>query len=145
MLQLRSFSTFCICLSLNNYSLTCRVTLSYVLYMPEYVMIYIENSLSDIKNSDIFRHIHILSRNIQSCLGISRTLCNSFISRTLPYSESWHIYNPKYIQKSVKTYSNIFRMLRNACIARSLPYSKLWHIQNFGKFRIQAIFKILLI
>ena len=34
-----------------------------------------------------FRHIQACSRPIQTYCGIFRTLCNSFIFRTLPYSE----------------------------------------------------------
>ena len=74
--------------------------------------------------SNIFRHIHVLFRHIHPYCGISRTLyspCNS---------ESWHIWNPRYIQNSVKVYSGVFRMLCNACILKTLPYSELCHIQK---------------
>ena len=40
-------------------------------------------------NSDIFRHIHILFRDIQSYCDIIRTLFNSSLFRTLPRSESY--------------------------------------------------------
>ena len=63
-----------------------------------------ETLLSIIKNSAIFRHIHILLRNIQPYCGIFRTLHNCCIFRSLAYSEpkiyselcqgiSWHIQN----------------------------------------------------
>ena len=74
-LHLRSLTWSWIHLSLNKYSLTCRVTFCYVYYSK-------------------FRHIQAHSRPIryiQLYGGIFRTLCNSCIFRTLPYSESWHI------------------------------------------------------
>ena len=92
-LHLRSLTVFWIRLSLNKYSLTCRVTSRYSWY--------IFRTLSIIVNSDIFRNIHVLFRHIQLYSGIFRTLCSSFIFRTLSYSESWHIYNIRYIQNSV--------------------------------------------
>ena len=63
-----------------------------------------EALLSIIKNWDIFRHIHILLRNIQPYCGIFRTLHNCCIFRSLAYSEPklyselcqgifWHIQN----------------------------------------------------
>ena len=69
MLHLRSLTRFWICLSVHRYSLTFRVTSRYIFW-------YIFRTLSIIVNSDC---------------GIFRTLCNSGISWTLPYSESWHI------------------------------------------------------
>ena len=63
-----------------------------------------ETLVSIIKNSAIFRHIHILLRNIQPYCGIFRTLHNCCIFRSLAYSEpkiyselcqsiSWYIQN----------------------------------------------------
>ena len=63
-----------------------------------------ETLVSIIKNSAIFRHIHILLRNIQPYCGIFRTLHNCCIFRSLAYLEpkiyselcqsiSWHIQN----------------------------------------------------
>ena len=101
-------------------------------------------TLSIIVNSDIFSHIHILLRHFLPCHGICRTLCSSCIFRTLSYSESWHIYNPTYIQNSVKVYSGIFRILCNARMLSTLPYLELCHIQNFGIFLTRGIFRILL-
>ena len=89
MLQLRSFSTFCICLSLNNYSLTCRVTLSYVLYMPEYVMIYIENSLSLILKIQTYSGIFTFYPEI-----FSHVLAYLEPYVTLSYPGPCHIQNP---------------------------------------------------
>ena len=74
-----------ICLSLSKYSLdTCRVTLHCVLW----------DTYSDpclLLKIQTFGHVQGLLRHIQQYCGISRTLCNSCIFRTLPYSESWHI------------------------------------------------------
>ena len=69
----------------------------------------------------MFRYIHVLLRHIQLYCGIFRTL---------PYSEYWHIQNPRYIQNSAKEHSGIFRTLCNARILKTLPYSELWHIQD---------------
>ena len=81
-LHLRSFTGFWISLSLNKYSLTWRVTSSYVL----------SDTHSDtFINSDIFRYICVLFRHIQPHCGIFRNLCDSCIFRNLPYSESWDI------------------------------------------------------
>ena len=60
-----------------------------------------------------------------------RTLCNSCIFRTLPYSESWNVQNTS---KSVKVYSAMFRTLCNDRILRTWSYSELCHIPNFGIF-----------
>ena len=82
---------------------------------------HIFRTLSIIVNSDIFRHIHVLLRHIQLYYGIFRTLL---------HSESWQIYNLRYNQTSVKTYSGIFRTL---CIESPA---------NFGIFRTLGIFRI---
>ena len=69
-----------------------------------YSIIHIQTP-SIIANSDIFRHIHVSylamlrhisnPRHIQNPVkaypSIFTTLCNTRISRTLPYSEFWHI------------------------------------------------------
>ena len=89
-------------------------------------------TLSIIVYSDTFRHISVLFGHIQPYCDIFKTLCNSCIFRTLPYSESWHIKNPRYTQNSVKAYSGIFRTLCNIHIFRTC------HIQNFLIFRILA-------
>ena len=52
-------------------------------------------TLSIIINSETFRYIHILIRNIQRYWGTFRTLSNPCIFRTLPYSEFWQIWNPR--------------------------------------------------
>ena len=93
----------------------------------------------------IFRHIYVLFRHIQAYCGISRALCNSYIFRILPYSESWHIQNPRYIQNSVKAYCGIFRTLCYIRMLRTLSSSDLCHIQNFGIFRTRGVFRILFI
>ena len=85
-LRFGSLTRFWICLFLQKYSLTCRVTSRYILLNA-----YIFRTLSIIVNSDIFRHIHVLFRQIQSYCGIFTSLCNSYIFRTQPFSESWHI------------------------------------------------------
>ena len=66
-------------------------------------------------------------------------------SKTLSYSKSWHIYNPRCIQNSFKTYFDIFKTLCNTRILRPLLYSERCPIQNFGIFRTRGIFKILFI
>ena len=86
-LHLRSFTWFWICLSLNKYSSTCRVTSHEWLCTVWYIF----RTLSIIVNLDIFRHIHVISRHIQPYCGMVRTPRNSCIFRTLPYSEFWHI------------------------------------------------------
>ena len=88
--------------------------------------------------SGIFRHIHVLFRHIQPYCGIFKTMCNSCIFKTLPYSESWHILDPKYIQSSVKAYSGIFSRLCNPHILENLLYSELCHIQNFGNEKLEV-------
>ena len=65
--------------------------------------------------------------------------CVTCIFRILPYSESWHILNLRYIRNSVKAYSDIFRTLCNARISKTLTYSELGHIQNFSIFRTPDI------
>ena len=77
-----------------------------------------------------FRHIHVLFRYIQPHCHVFRTMYNTCIFRNLPYSESWHTYNARYIQNSVKEYSDIFRTLCNACIFRIMLYSKFWHSED---------------
>ena len=76
--------------------------------------------------------------HIQPYCDIFRTLYNSCIFRTLPYTESWHIENTRFIQNSVKAY---FGTLCNAHTLRTLPYSELCHIQNFATFRTRDIFR----
>ena len=93
---------------------------------------YISRTLHIMENSDIIRHIHVMLRHIQIYHSIFRTLCNSCSFRTLPYSESWHIENSRYIQNSVKVYSK-------RCV--TLAYWASWHIQNFGIFMTRGIFK----
>ena len=91
--------------SLNEYSLTCRVTPSYVLYDTY------GNSVCYYK----FRHIQLYSRPIQTYSAILRRIQNplqSLYIQTFPYSESWHIWNLRYIQNSVKPYSGIFRHIQ---------------------------------
>ena len=48
---------------------------------------------------------------------------------TLAYSDSWHIYNPRNIQNSVKAYSGLFRSLCNACMWRT-RHLEFWHIYD---------------
>ena len=129
----------CVLNTFDKYSSTCRVTSRYVLYY----------TYSDIiVNSDKFRHIHVLFRHIQPNCDIFRTLCNFSIFRVLPYSESYHIQNPRYIQNSVRAYSRIFRIFRmlcNARILRTLSYSEFCHIQNFDVFTTRGIYRIMFI
>ena len=68
-----------------------------------------------IVNSDIFRHIHILFRHIQLNGGIFRTLCNSYIFRTL--------------SRHFLAYSECFV---------TLTYWESCHIQNFAMFKTLA-------
>ena len=79
---------------------------------------------SIIKNSDIFRHIHIPFIHFQLYCSIFKTLCNLDIQTCGIFTTL------RYIQNSVKAYSGIFR----CCIMLAL-----WeycHIQNFAMFRI---------
>ena len=109
------------------------------------VVWYLFRTLSIIENSDILKHIHVLFKHIQQSCSIFRTLCHSCILRTVPYSKSWHIQNPRYIQNCVKAYSGIFSRLCNARILKTWSYSQLFHIQNVSKFRTRGIFRILFI
>ena len=92
----------------------------------------ISRTLSFIVNSDISRHIHVLFRHIELYFGIFRSLSNSYIFRTLPYSKSWNIWNVRYNQNPFTTCFGIFRKLCNPRILRS------HHLQNFAIFRILA-------
>ena len=69
-----------------------------------YCMIH-TRTLSVIINLDIFSYI-------QPYCGVFRILCSPCMFKTLPYSESWHIWNPRYTQNSVKPYSGIFRHIQ---------------------------------
>ena len=94
-------------------------------------MIHIQNPVYYCK----FRHVQAYSRllrHIQPYCGIFKTLRNSCIFRTLPYSETWHIQNTRYIHNSLKLCSGIFRTLCNARILTPC------HVQNFAIFRILA-------
>ena len=84
---LRSWTGLWIRSSLNKYSLAWRMTSRYVLYLT-YTEPY--RTLS-IVNSDIFRRIHVLLRHIEPCRDVFRNLSYSYIFRTLPFSESWHV------------------------------------------------------
>ena len=107
-LHLRTWTGFWIHISLNKYSLTCRVISRYVFY-EAYSELFV--------NPDIFRDINALLRHIQPYCGILRTLRNSCIFRILWY------WNLRYIQNSVNAYSGIFRTLCNC------------HIDSFAIFR----------
>ena len=131
-LHLRSLTGFWIGLSLNKYSLTCRVTSRYALYDT-----YSEPSL--LLYIHTFRHIHVIFRHFQSYCGIFRTLCNSCISRPC------HIQNPGTFRTQ-----DIFRTLSRHVLVYweryvTLAYWEPFHIQNFGIFRTQGIFRILFI
>ena len=91
---------------------------------------YIFRTLSINENSDIFRHIHVLFRPIQPYGGIFKTLCSSWIFRTLPYSESWHKYIFRTLSKHILAYSL-------GCV--TLAFWKNCFIQNFAIFRISAL------
>ena len=56
-----------------------------------------------------FRHIQAHSRSIQTYRHgvVYLEPCVVHIFRTLPYSESWHIQNPRYIQNSAMAYTDI--------------------------------------
>ena len=115
------------------------------IFTLQYVVLqYILGLMSGIQIMN-FRHIHILFRYIQPYCSTFRTLRNSCVFRTLPYSIFWYIQNPRYVQNSVKAYSGIFIRLCKARILKTLPEPELCHIQNFGKFRTRGIFKILFI
>ena len=77
-----------------------------------------------------FRHIHVLFRPIQPYGGIFKTLCSSWIFRTLPYSESWHKYIFRTLSKHILAYSV-------GCV--TLAFWKNCFIQNFAIFRISAL------
>ena len=131
----RSLTGFWICLSLINFYSDPALCIIWYIFRTLFIIV----------NSDIFNHIHALFRHIQPYCGIFRTLCNSCIFKTLSYSKSWHIYNPRCIQNSFKTYFDIFKTLCNTRILRPLLYSERCPIQNFGIFRTRGIFKILFI
>ena len=79
-----------------------------------------------------FRHWCIL-RHIQPYCGIFRTLCNSCIFRTMPYSKSWHIENEETF-RTLSRHILSFRTLCNVHILRTLRYSTICCIQNFGAY-----------
>ena len=92
-------------------------------------MWWIFRTLFIIKYSDVFRHIYVLFRNIQTFCGIFRTLA---------YSDPCHIQNPGIFRTQ-----GIFRTLSRHTLAYSerfvrLAYWEPCHIQNFGIFRILA-------
>ena len=103
-----------------------------------YCMIHIQNPVCYCK----FRHIQAYSRPIQTYsailwCGMFRTLCNSCIFRTLPYSESWHIKNPRQIYSELcrgifwHIQNTVLRShIENSSIFVALPYSEFWHIQD---------------
>ena len=89
-------------------------------------MIHIQNSVYHRK----FRHIHVLLRHIQPYCAIFRTLCSSWIFRTLP------IQNP-----GIFITSDTFWTLSRHILAYSercvtFAYWEPCHIQNFTTFRI---------
>ena len=96
------------------------MTSHYVLFWHIYRTLYI------IVNSDIFRHIHVLFRHVQSYYGILRTLCNSFIFRTLPYSESWYRTQDIFrtCWRAILAYSERCVTLAESCLFR--------HIQSYS-------------
>ena len=61
----------------------------------------------------IFRNQDILyiQNSVKAYSGIFRTLCDARILKTLPYSEFWHIGNPRYIRNFV--YLGTFRLTFN--------------------------------
>ena len=130
---------FWICLSLNKYSLTYRVTSCYVLYdtYSEPCLLSTIQTYSGIitSYSDIFSHIVAY---LEPCVA-------------LEYSEPCHIQNPgifrihDMFKNSVKAYSGIFRMLCNTRMLRTLSYSEHCRIQNFGIFKTWDIFRVLFI
>ena len=79
------------------------------------------------------RYIQAYSHPVQTFSAILRsfkTLCNYCIFRTLSYSESWYIQNPRYIQNStILAYSE-------RCV--TLAYWEPCYIQKFAIFRILA-------
>ena len=115
-LHLRFLTGFWIGLSLNNYSLTCRVTSGFVF------VCYIFRTLSLIVNSDIFRHIVAY---LWPCVALT-------------YSESCDFQNTGIFRTQ-----DIFRTLSRHILAYpehcvTLAYWKPCHIQNFAMFRILA-------
>ena len=117
---LRSLTMFWIHLSLNKYSLTCRVTLHYVLcdkYSKPCLLSKIQ-TYSGIFTfySDIFSHP---VRYLEPCL-------------TLGYSEPCHIQNPGIF----RTLSRYILAYLECCV--TLAYWEPCHIQDFVIFRIWA-------
>ena len=117
---------FWIRLSLNKYSLTCRVTLCYILYYTysePYLLSKIQK-YSGIFTSylDIFSHIVAY---LEPCV-------------TLAYSECYHIQNPGIFRTK-----NIFTTLARHILAYSeccvtLAYWEPFHVQDFATFTILA-------
>ena len=131
-LCLRSLAGFWICPSLNKYSLNCRKP------HPLCCMRHTQNLVSYHE----FRHIQAYLCPIQTSSVILLHIqnpCNSNTFRPLPYSESWHVWNTRYIQNSVKAYSSILRMLCNSCILITLPYLELCHIQAYSIMIVKLI------
>ena len=96
---------------------------------------------------DIFRHIEVFLRHIQSYSRIFSTMCNPPIFTTLPCSKPRHLepeaYSkpcetfPRYIKTPaivrtiypsiILSYSGIFRTLCKTCICRKVAYLELFH------------------
>ena len=121
----RSLTGFWICLSLINFYSDPALCIIWYIFRTLFIIV----------NSDIFSHIVAY---LEPCVTLA-------YSKTLSYSKSWHIYNPRCIQNSFKTYFDIFKTLCNTRILRPLLYSERCPIQNFGIFRTRGIFKILFI
>ena len=127
--RLRPLTQFWIWLSLNKYSLTCRVTSRYELYDTNQNPLYYQKwTYSGIFTSslDIFSHIVAY---FESCV-------------TFAYSKArhWHIENHILSPGTLRT-QDIFRTLSRHILAYSECCARLaiWepcHIQNFAIFRI---------
>ena len=101
-----------------------------------YCMIHIQNPAYYRKFGHSQAYSCLIKTYLEPCVTLA--IQNSAVFRILACLESK-------IYSELKAYSGIFRTLCNTRIKRTLPYSELCHIQNFGIFRTQSIFRILLI
>ena len=95
----------------------------FIIKLPEIIFSNIFRTLPFIVHLDIFRHIHVLFRHIQSYCGIFTALL------TFAYSEPYHVQDPGvfrtwYIFRILSRHNLAYWALRNSRILRTLPYLK---------------------
>ena len=78
-----------------------------------------------------FRHIQAYSRPMQTYSVILwHSQCNSCVFKILPYSESWHIQNPRYIQNMA--YPEYGSYIQSSCIFRTIRILIIFIFQEYS-------------